>query len=158
MNLCPSRLVFSIGALHMFVTFVSCKICGLEFTTVLSVLRYDTHTHDSMIALTLCYISGFLSLLPVISWYVVWVPVSIALYVSGAKLAAIFLASIHIFVELYVDAIILSFLPGNAYFVGLSVVMGVYGKDCCITIPTPIAPALAIDCFNVTISFMSFCL
>lgn len=111
-------------------------------------------------------------MLPIISSWVVWVPVSLGLYFSGSTFYAILLASgnlpihsililtnipanssamstsplpltayfihsdhasitaVHIFLEVYVDVLILSFIPGNAYFVGLSVVMGIYGTTC----------------------------
>ncbi len=97
-----------IGALHMSVTFITCRICGLEFTTILSIL------------------SGLLAMLPMISSWAVWVPVSLGLYFSGSKIYGIGLAITHILVEMYLDTLILSFIPGNAYFIGLAVVTGCY--------------------------------
>lgn len=97
-----------IALVHGLLTYTSFMICGLPFRLILSAL------------------SALLSIMPFIGTWVIWVPVSVGYAIHGQHIKAAVVIITQLFGDLYVDAVVRSYIPGNSYFVGLSVAMGGY--------------------------------
>ena len=70
--------------------------------------------------------SGMMAVMPLIGSYVVWLPIVTVLWLEGSVFSATVIASVEIFTRFYVDDLLLRRIPGNVYYVGLSVVAGMY--------------------------------
>lgn len=96
-----------IGAIHFWTTFLSFTFLGLELKYICAV------------------ISAFLAIVPVLSSWVLWVPVVLYLLLSGAVFGALVFAIVHIITAYIIDPQVYSYIPGNPYYVGMSVFFGI---------------------------------
>ena len=70
--------------------------------------------------------SGMMAVMPLIGSYVVWLPIALLMWIEGKVFDAILIASVELLTRFYVDDLLLRRIPGNVYYVGLSVVAGMY--------------------------------
>jgi predicted PurR-regulated permease PerM len=96
-----------IGTIHFWTTFLSFTLLGLELKCICAV------------------ISAFLAIVPVLSSWVLWVPVVVYLLLSGAVFGALFFAFVHVVTSYIIDPQVYSYIPGNPYYVGMSVFFGI---------------------------------
>eukprot|EP01112_Ceratiomyxa_fruticulosa_P020807 TRINITY_DN7190_c0_g2_i1.p1 TRINITY_DN7190_c0_g2~~TRINITY_DN7190_c0_g2_i1.p1 ORF type:complete len:496 (+),score=54.95 TRINITY_DN7190_c0_g2_i1:208-1695(+) len=105
LRICVCSLV--IVLIHGGITFISFYMSGLELQVIFAIL------------------SGFLSLFPFISSWIIWVPASLFLYYKGEFINSILVSSLHVAATYLIDPIIYSYIPNsNSYFSGLSIVFG----------------------------------
>lgn len=97
-----------VGVLHVCVTYVSFSLCGIDLCLILS------------------FVSGFTSMLPIFSSWIVWLPACGGLLLAGRHMAAAVLCGIQMTLLFYVDPLIYSNIPGNSYVIGLSIVFAAY--------------------------------
>lgn len=77
-------------------------------------------------SLILSFVAGLTAVLPVVSNWLVWAPVILGLYASGAPYRAAALLVVQLVLKLVVDPFVYALIPGNNFVVGLSLVMGLY--------------------------------
>eukprot|EP00474_Spongospora_subterranea_P003574 CRZ04032.1 hypothetical protein [Spongospora subterranea] len=99
---------FFIACFHALITYVSFGICGIQFKLILSML------------------SGVLAIMPIIGSWAIWVPAAIGFAIKASPWRCIVVVVSHLVGDLYVDPAMRSYIPGNSYFVGLSVAMGTF--------------------------------
>jgi predicted PurR-regulated permease PerM len=95
------------GLIHFTATFASFALLGLE-------LKYIA-----------AMISAFLAIIPVLSTWIIWVPVTGWLLFSGDILRGTILAAVHILASYVLDPQVFAFIPGNPYYAGMSVFFGI---------------------------------
>lgn len=93
---------------HMLGTFIIFKCLGVDLALVLSV------------------ICGFTSVLPIVSSWIVWVPVAISLFFTGSYISGVVVVVSQVLLQGPVDSAIYSLIPGNAFLVSTSLAMGLY--------------------------------
>jgi predicted PurR-regulated permease PerM len=102
------------------------------------------------------FASGLLSLVPVLSSWLVWVPLAISLYVQGFTLGAAFTALVHLFTGFAIEpAVTRRISGGNPFVVGLSIAFGVYSFGPLGALFSPLAVGLTltlIELYQVYIS------
>ncbi|ELP89604.1 hypothetical protein EIN_526290 [Entamoeba invadens IP1] len=115
--------------LNFFLTFFTFKFALLPF---------------SMIASIVC---GLLSIIPAVSNMVVWLPAGVYLFFQGNTTGMIWFITVHAVTYFVIDGFFYSFIPDIVpYFVGLSVVFGIYvfGTFGCIIGPILLVMTLAV--------------
>ena len=70
--------------------------------------------------------SGVMAVMPLIGSHVVWLPIALLLWIEGRAFDAAAVASAELFTRFYIDDLLLRRIPGNVYYVGLSVAAGMY--------------------------------
>lgn len=92
------------------VSFVCFRVAGLDLALVLS------------------FLSGFLAMLPILSSWLIWVPVVAVLFASGRVYEWVFVASAQIATVYVVDPLIYSLIPCvSMWFAGCWMVMACFG-------------------------------
>jgi predicted PurR-regulated permease PerM len=98
----------SIGASHTVITYISLYAVGSNVCLILSLM------------------AGLLSMMPVVSSWLVVLPIIVQLYVTSYIYSACFILLVQSFVLLYVDPLIYRIIPGNVYVTSLSLLCGIY--------------------------------
>lgn len=93
---------------HMVGTYVVFKIADIDLALVLSV------------------ICGFTSVLPIVSSWIVWVPVAIGLFFTGNYVTGGIVVVVQVLLQGPVDSAIYGLIPGNTFLVSTSLAMGLY--------------------------------
>ena len=78
------------------------------------------------LGLILSFIAAFTSMLPVVGSYVVWVPVALALGLSGEQFKCVLVVTVQLMLQFPVDSLIYSLIPGNSFLVSFSLAMACY--------------------------------
>jgi hypothetical protein len=119
---------FAVAALHSAVTFASFTHVGSEFVYVFT------------------FLSGFLSLVPVLSSWLIWFPAGVLLYLTGDVRGSLVVFVSHIGTVALADPWILGAVPGGGHHTtGLSLALGVYTFGPIGVIAGPLLVALSLS-------------
>jgi len=128
---------FSVGALHVIVSYVSFSMCGIDLCLILS------------------FLSGFAAMLPVFSSWVVWLPACLALLIAGKTVSAAALAGVQLSLLFYVDPLIMRGIPGDSYVIGMSIVFAVYAFGAAGVLLGPLLAAMTFTFLEIYREYLS---
>eukprot|EP00742_Colponemidia_sp_Colp-10_P013614 GILJ01015389.1.p1 GENE.GILJ01015389.1~~GILJ01015389.1.p1 ORF type:complete len:631 (+),score=61.89 GILJ01015389.1:66-1895(+) len=127
----------SVGVLHCAVTYLAFVLCGFDMVLILS------------------FISGFLAMLPLLSSWIVWVPATIGLFLSGQNSQALIMGAMHLVTNFYVDGWIYSYIPGHSTVVGMSIILGLYVFGAIGVLMGPLLAGLTVTVFDIYRKYVS---
>lgn len=107
---------------HFFTTFVSFWYARIDLIYISAALRFAFLPSFSFFPSNPS--SAFLSMFPLISSWVIWLPVTAFLLYTGRIHDSLAVAVPHIFATYVLDSIIFTYIPGDTTYVGLSVFLG----------------------------------
>lgn len=106
-----------IAAMHFGVTWFSFWLTGL-----------DLRVSESLCSLTqnvFAAVSAFLATIPMLGTWLLWLPASGYLWLQGDWMGALVVALAHVAATYLIQPYVYSWIPGNPYYVSLSIVLGI---------------------------------
>jgi hypothetical protein len=128
---------FSVGALHVIVSYFSFSMCGIDLCLILS------------------FLSGFAAMLPVFSSWIVWIPACGGLLIAGQTVSAAALAGVQLSLLLWVDPMIMRGVPGDSYIIGMSIVFAVYAFGAAGVLLGPLLAAMSFTFLEIYREYLS---
>lgn len=126
---------FIIGFTHFWSTFISFYLTGLELKYIFSAL------------------SAFLSIVPLLGSWIIWMPACAILLSRAQYMSAIIIGFVQLFTNNVIDSYIFSYVPGNPYYVGMSVFLGVSSFGLSGMITGPLLAGLVVTTLNIFKSY-----
>eukprot|EP01117_Protostelium_nocturnum_P018703 TRINITY_DN7878_c0_g1_i1.p1 TRINITY_DN7878_c0_g1~~TRINITY_DN7878_c0_g1_i1.p1 ORF type:complete len:692 (-),score=133.92 TRINITY_DN7878_c0_g1_i1:12-2087(-) len=125
------------GSLHFWVTFVSFSIAGIDLKNIFAA------------------ISAFLSTFPLTGTWLLWLPVSLYLFMVEKWMLASVVVSLHMLATYYLQPLIYSYIPGNPYYVSMSAVLGINAFGISGAVFGPLLAGILVTLFDILKSFYS---
>ncbi|PRP79205.1 hypothetical protein PROFUN_13085 [Planoprotostelium fungivorum] len=97
----------AVGSLHYWVTFLAFYFAELDCKNIFAA------------------ISAFLSTIPFLGTWLLWLPASVYLFLVDRWLQAAVMAVMHVSATYWIQPLIFSWIPGNPYYVSLSAMLGI---------------------------------
>jgi len=124
----------AVGLSHMLGTYLVFLFVGIDISLILS------------------FIAGFTAMLPVLSSWVVWVPVAAGLAITGAPVKAVLVVTVQLLLSAG-DSLIYGIIPGNTFLVGTSLAMGLYVFGTIGVILGPLLSGIMVTVLEVYLSY-----
>ena len=97
--------------------------------------------------------SAYFSIVPLLGIWIIWIPAGIILIIQQEYWNSLIVILFHVITVYYLQPIIYSYIPGNPYFVGLSIVLGITRFGVLGAIYGPLLAGFAITFFDLFSQF-----